>query len=66
MAETSPDSIVDEIHRVREKLAEQHDFDMRAIVRSLREKQAKSGRKYETLPSKPPSFGSDSKTEGAA
>ena len=66
MTESRPDPIVDEIHRVREKLAEQHDFDIRAIVRDIRQKQAKSGRKYETFPSKRPSLASDSKAQGAA
>jgi hypothetical protein len=65
MSELRPDPIVDEIHRVREKLAEQHGFDMRAIVQDLRQIQARSGRTYESMPRKRPSFGFDSK-EGAA
>jgi hypothetical protein len=51
------DPIVEEIHRVREKLAEQHGFDIRAIVRDLRDKQARSGRQYDTLPPRRPSAG---------
>ena len=66
MADARPDPIIEEIHRVREKLAEQHGFDMRAIVRHLRRSQEKSGRRYETLPPKRPTFGTDSKSEGAA
>lgn len=66
MAEPRPDPIVEEIHRVREKLAEEHGLDIRAIVRDIRAKQAKSGRKYVALPPRRPSFGSNSKSEGAA
>ncbi len=66
MPDLRPDPIVDEIHRVREKLAEQHGFDMRAIVRDLRERQVQSGRRYETFPPKHPSFGSEGKAEGDA
>ncbi len=66
MPDLRPDPIVEEIHRVREKLAEQHGFDMRAIVRGLRERQARSARAYETFPPKQPSFGSDTKAEGDA
>lgn len=38
------DPIVDEIHKVREEYAQRFNYDMAAICRDLRERQAKSGR----------------------
>jgi hypothetical protein len=37
------DPIVAEVHRTREKLAAEHDFDVKAIFADLRERQAALG-----------------------
>lgn len=37
------DSIVEEVHRVREKLAAAHGFDVKAIFADLRKRQASLG-----------------------
>ncbi len=42
------DPIVDEIHRVREKIMEEHDNDLHKLFEHLREQQKRSGRKYVT------------------
>jgi len=38
------DPIVEEVHRIREKLAAQFNFDVKAIFADLRKRQATSGR----------------------
>jgi len=37
------DPIVEEVHRTREKLAAEHDFDVKAIFADLRKRQAALG-----------------------
>ncbi len=46
MAETWTDPIVEEVRRVREAHAAKFNFDLRAIFRDLKAKEAASGRKY--------------------
>jgi len=44
------DPIVEEVRRVRARLARAHGNDLVKIVRALRESEAKSGRRSVTLP----------------
>lgn len=44
----SADPIVDEIHRIREKIASKHNYDISAIVAAAMDEQSKSGRKVVT------------------
>ena len=44
------DPIIEEIHRVREVIAERFDNDLHAICEEARRKQAASGEKTVTLP----------------
>jgi hypothetical protein len=37
------DPIVEEVHRIREKLAAEHDFDVKAIFADLRKRQVSLG-----------------------
>ena len=46
----SRDPIVDEIRRIREEYAAKFNYDLAAICKDLREKQAQSGRKVVRLP----------------
>ena len=46
MAETWTDPIVDEVRRVRDAHAAKYNYDLRAIFRDLKAKEAASGRKY--------------------
>ena len=46
MAETWTDPIVDEVRRVRDAHAAKFNYDLRAIFRDLKAKEAASGRKY--------------------
>ena len=46
------DAIVDEVRRIRDEYARQFDYDLEAIACDLKEKEAKSGRKYVSLPPK--------------
>ena len=46
----SHDPIVDEIRRIREAYAAKFNFDLEAIFKDLREKQARSGRPVVRLP----------------
>ncbi len=39
------DPIVEEIHRIREKLAAEHNFDVKEIFADLRKRQASLGRR---------------------
>ena len=48
--ETMNDPIVDEIRRIRDAHAARFNYDIRAIVRDLQEKQKRSGRKYVSYP----------------
>jgi len=40
------DEIIEEIHRVREELAEKYDFNVRAMLEDLQKQQSKSDREY--------------------
>ena len=48
------DAIVEEVRRLRDRLAKAHDYDVHKIVRALQEEEAKSGQKAERLPAKRP------------
>jgi hypothetical protein len=48
------DAIVEEVSRIRDRLAKAHDYDVHKIVRALQGKEAKSGQKAERLPAKRP------------
>jgi hypothetical protein len=51
------DPVVTEIRRIREEYAARYAYDIEAICRAAREKQAKSGRKVVTLRPKPVTSG---------
>ena len=44
------DPIVAEVHAVRDELAAQCGYDLKEILRQLRQRQASSGRKYVRYP----------------
>ena len=44
------DPIVEEIRKIREEYSARFNHDLTAICEDLRKRQAKSGRKYVTLP----------------
>ena len=46
------DSIINEIHQIRERYAKQFNFDLKAMCADLREKQRKSGRVVVAFPPK--------------
>jgi hypothetical protein len=46
------DAIVEEVRRIRDRLAKAHDYDVHKIVRALQEEEAKSGQKVVRLPAK--------------
>jgi hypothetical protein len=48
--ESSYDEVLREVHRIKEELARQHDFDVRRIVEDAQKKQAQSGRKIVPAP----------------
>jgi len=43
------DPIVEEVRAVREALAKEHGYDVKAIVRSLQRQEAESGRRVVSL-----------------
>ncbi len=43
------DPIVEEVHRIREKIVAKFNYDIRALVRSIQETQKRSGRKFVRL-----------------
>ncbi|HEX6863168.1 MAG TPA: hypothetical protein VF414_10160 [Thermoanaerobaculia bacterium] len=47
------DPIIEEIHAIRETLAQESDYDAEKIAEAARKRQAKSGRKAVTLPPRP-------------
>ena len=49
------DSIVDEIHAIRDEIAKEYNYDLRAIVQAMRNASAESGRQVVSSPAKPPS-----------
>ena len=48
------DPIVDEVRAARDEYAKRFNYDLDAICRDLREKQAQSGRKLVTFPPRRP------------
>ena len=60
----SYDTLVDEVHAVREAYAAQFDYDLHAICCDLREKAEKGGRKLVSPPPKrsPQRVGRDAET----
>lgn len=46
------DPIIEEVRAIREAFAEEHGYDVKAIVAALQREQAESGRKVISLPSK--------------
>ncbi len=46
------DAIVEEVRRIRDEYARRSGYDLEAIARDLKEKEATSGRKYVSLPPK--------------
>lgn len=42
------DPIVEEIHRIREEIMQEHDNDLHKLFKHLRERQRESGRKVVT------------------
>ena len=54
MTEMPPaDSILEEIHAIREALAKKGGYDAERIAEAARKRQAESGRKAVTLPPRP-------------
>ena len=49
----SRDSVVDEVRAIRDAYAKQFNYDIEAICRDLKDKEAKSGRELVSLPPKP-------------
>ena len=49
----SDDPIVEETRRIKEQVAAQYGYDVRALAQALRKEQQKGGRKVVSLPSKP-------------
>lgn len=49
----SRDPIVDEVRQYRDAYAKRFDYDLEAICRDIRAKQAKSGKQGVSLPPKP-------------
>lgn len=47
------DEIVEEIHQIREAYAKSFNYDLDAIFKDLRKKEAESGREIVTLSQKP-------------
>ena len=66
MTERWHDSVVDEIHRIREKLAADHGNDLHAIVEHLRRRTVAEGRKTVSFEPRPASFKPTTHVEGAA
>ena len=52
MIDMARDAIVEEVRRLRDRLAKAHDYDVHKIVRALQEEEARSGQKAERLPAK--------------
>ncbi len=52
MSEPWRDPIVSEVRRIREEYGARYQYNIEAICRAAREKQAESGRKVVTLPPK--------------
>ncbi len=50
---TWTDPIVDEIHRIREEIAKEADYDLHKLVARLQESQKRHGERLVTLPRRP-------------
>ena len=46
------DPIVEEVRRIRDAIARDHDYDIKAIVRTLQRQEVESGWKLVALPAK--------------
>lgn len=46
------DEIMEEVWRIKDKIAARYNYDVRALAQDLRKKQKQSGRKVVTLPPK--------------
>lgn len=53
------DTIIEELHKIREDYARQFNFDSNAICKDIQEKQAKSEREVVSFFSRKPSAGRD-------
>ena len=51
------DSIIEEIHAIREAIAKESGYDAQKIAEAARKRQAESGRKAVTLPPRPAAAG---------
>ena len=47
------DPIVEEVRRIREAIAGEHGYDIKAIVHALQRQEAEGGRQLVALPPKP-------------
>ena len=47
------DPIVDEIHAIRDEIAKEYNYDLRAIVQAMRKASVDSGRHVVSRPAKP-------------
>ena len=50
----APDAIIEELHEVREAIAEASDNDLKKIAEAARARQKHSGHKVVRLPPRPP------------
>ena len=46
------DPIVEEVRRIRDAIAREHDYDIKAIVRALQQQEVETGRHLVALPAK--------------
>ena len=46
------DPIVEEVRRIRDAIAKENDYDIKAIVRALQREEVESGRQLVSLPAK--------------
>lgn len=46
------DPIVEEVRRIRDALAKEHGYDVKAIVRVLQQQEAESGRRLQPQPAR--------------
>lgn len=50
----TPDAIIEELHQVREAIAEASDNDLKKIAEAARARQKRSGHEVVRLPPRPP------------
>lgn len=48
------DQVIAEVRRTKEQIAARHNYDVRALAKTLREKQGKDGRKVVSFPARRP------------